>query len=147
MQKIHLMKRNYDGIKNAACYILKPIIIYVDFISKTHVPSLLIHTYLMLSSFHPTRPYIGNSNKVIWAAAGKTKWSVHPVWSESSLCAQWVAKDPGFFHADSEGWSDWADAQADLSLCWAHRSFCWLCHAAAHFFSSYIWPLLTSSRI
>ena len=22
-------------------------------------------------------------------------------------------------------WSDWADAQADLSLRWAHRSFCW----------------------
>ena len=41
-----------------------------------------------------------------------TKWHVHPaktrislgirpVWSESSLCAQWVAKDPIFLHADS----------------------------------------------
>ena len=29
-------------------------------------------------------------------------------------------------------WSDWADAQADLSLCWVHRSFCWFCRAAAH---------------
>ena len=28
-------------------------------------------------------------------------------------------------------WSDWADAQADLSLRWAHRSFCWFCHEAA----------------
>ena len=27
-------------------------------------------------------------------------------------------------------WSDWADAQADLSLRWAH-SFCWFCHVAA----------------
>ena len=27
--------------------------------------------------------------------------------------------------------SDWADAQADLSLRWAHRSFCWFCHEAA----------------
>ena len=27
--------------------------------------------------------------------------------------------------------SDWVDAHADLSLCWAHRSFCWFCHAAA----------------
>ena len=27
---------------------------------------------------------------------------IHPVWSESSLCAQWVAKDPRFLHADSE---------------------------------------------
>ena len=24
-------------------------------------------------------------------------------------------------------WSAWADAQADLSLCWAHMPFCWLC--------------------
>ena len=42
-----------------------------------------------------------------------TKWSVcpaktqislglYPVWSESSLCAQWVAKDPRFLHVDSE---------------------------------------------
>ena len=27
-------------------------------------------------------------------------------------------------------WSDWADAQADLSLHWAH-TFCWFCHIAA----------------
>ena len=42
-----------------------------------------------------------------------TKWHVHtvgiqislgirPVWSESSLCAQWVTKDRSFLHADSE---------------------------------------------
>ena len=41
---------------------------------------------------------------------------IRPVWSESSLCAQWVAKDPRFLHADSEdsdqtgrnfpGWSE-----------------------------------------
>ena len=24
-------------------------------------------------------------------------------------------------------WSDWADAQADLSLCWVHKWFCWFC--------------------
>ena len=28
-------------------------------------------------------------------------------------------------------WSDWADAQADLSLRWAHMPFCWFCHDAA----------------
>ena len=27
---------------------------------------------------------------------------IRPVWSESLLCAQWVAKDPSFLHADSE---------------------------------------------
>ena len=25
-------------------------------------------------------------------------------------------------------WPGWTDAQADLSLRWAHRSFCWFCH-------------------
>ena len=27
---------------------------------------------------------------------------IHPVWSESSLCAQWVAQDPRFLQADSD---------------------------------------------
>ena len=48
---------------------------------------------------------------------------IRPVWSESSLCAQWVAKDPRFLHGDSEDWSDWVYAQADLSLRWAHTRF------------------------
>ena len=30
--------------------------------------------------------------------------------------------------------SDWADAQADLRLRWAHMSFCWFCHEAAQMF-------------
>ena len=27
---------------------------------------------------------------------------IRPVWSESSLCAQWVSKDPSCLHADRE---------------------------------------------
>ena len=30
-------------------------------------------------------------------------------------------------------WSDWADAQADLSLCWALMLFWWFCHESDHF--------------
>ena len=33
---------------------------------------------------------------------------------------------------DSDDWSDWADAQADLNLRWAHMPFCWFCHALVH---------------
>ena len=46
---------------------------------------------------------------------------IRPVWSESLLCAQWVAKDPGFLHADSED-SDQTGRipRPDLSLRWAH---------------------------
>ena len=29
------------------------------------------------------------------------------------------------------------DAQADLSLGWAHMPFCWFCHEAAHLSSSH----------
>ena len=51
----------------------------------------------------------------IWATSWQnlTKWHVRPaktrnslgicpVWSEISLCTQWVAKDPRFLHGDSE---------------------------------------------
>ena len=43
-------------------------------------------------------------------------------------------------------WPDWADAQADLSLRWAHMSFCWFCHEAAHIQVAHvIWFLYSSS--
>ena len=48
-----------------------------------------------------------------------TSLGVRTVWSESSLCAHWVAKYP----SQRRLWSDWADAQADLSLRWAHSHF------------------------
>ena len=58
---------------------------------------------------------------------------IHPVWSESSLCTQWVAKDPSFLHADSEDTDQTGrmDAQVDLSLRLAHMPFHWFCHEAA----------------
>ena len=48
-------------------------------------------------------PWHDKTNKVT-VRPGKTPISlgICPVWSESSLCAQWVAKDPSFLHADSE---------------------------------------------
>ena len=52
-----------------------------------------------------TEPWHDKTNKMIVRPA-KTQISlgVRPVWSESSLCAQWVAKDPRFLllHAGSE---------------------------------------------
>ena len=31
---------------------------------------------------------------------------------------------------------DWTDAQADLSLRWAHTPFCWFCHEVAQLFNN-----------
>ena len=58
---------------------------------------------------------------------------IRPVWSESSLCAQWAAiKGPKLSSCGQwRLWSDWADAQADLSLRWAHMPFCRFCREAA----------------
>ena len=43
------------------------------------------------------------SNKVtVRPAKTQISLGICPVWSESSLCAQWLAKDPIFLHADSE---------------------------------------------
>ena len=68
-----------------------------------------------------------------WLRPAKPQRSlgIRPVWSESSLCAQWEAKDPSFLPVDSEDWSDWADTQADLSHSWAHMPFHWFCHEMA----------------
>ena len=63
------------------------------------------------------------NNVAVRPAKTQISLGIRPVWSESSLCAQWVVKDPIFLHADSEDWSDWADAQAEVSLRWAHSHF------------------------
>ena len=42
---------------------------------------------------------------------------------QSSLCTS---------YRQQRLWSDWVDAQDDWSLRWAHMSFCWIGHAAAH---------------
>ena len=63
-----------------------------------------------------------------------TKWHVRPaktrislgigpVWSESSLSAWRKLGSLATNQAHSELWSDWADAQADLSLRWVHSHF------------------------
>ena len=48
-------------------------------------------------------PRHDKTNKVtVRRAKTQISLGIRPVWSESSLYAQWVAKDPSFLHADSE---------------------------------------------
>ena len=52
---------------------------------------------------------------------------------QSSLCAQWVAKDgPKLFFMWTAKTLIRPDAQADMSVRWAHKPFCRFCHALAH---------------
>ena len=78
----------------------------------------------MLCAIRKNEPPHDKTNKMtVHLAKTQISLGICPVWSESSLCTQWVAKDPSFLHANSEYWLHWVDAQADLSLCWAHNHF------------------------
>ena len=102
----------------------------------TWIIEILVYHILVANSLHVCKafePPHDKTNKMTVRSV-KTQISLgnRPVWSESSLRAQWVAMDPSFLHAGSKDWSDWVDAQADLSLCWVHMSFCWFWHEVAH---------------
>ena len=58
---------------------------------------------------------------------------IHPVWSESLLSA-WRSYP---LSAQRRLWSDWADAQADLSLCWAHTPLLVFSWGGSLFFSEF----------
>ena len=65
-------------------------------------------------------PEHDKTNKMTCAPSGLSSAWASAQSDRSLLCAQWVAKDPWFLHADKEDWSAWADTQADQSLRWAH---------------------------
>ena len=59
---------------------------------------------LMIQSFSLEMSHLMTKPKKWHVRPAKTQTSqgICPVWSESSLCAQWIAKDWSFLHADSE---------------------------------------------
>ena len=78
-------------------------------------------------------PRHDKTNKVtVRPAMTRISLSICPVWSEPSLCAQWVAKDPSFFMRTAKtlirlgGCPGWSESSLGA------QSFCWFCHVAAH---------------
>ena len=66
------------------------------------------------------KPRHDKTNKMsVHPAKTHISLGIRPVRSESSLCAQWVAKSCG----QQRLWSDWVDAQAERSRRWAHTHF------------------------
>ena len=55
---------------------------------------------------------------------------IHPVWSVFAVCMKNPCVLSYPLSAQRRLWSDWEDAQADLSTMGAHL-FCWFCHVAA----------------
>ena len=47
-------------------------------------------------------PHDKTNKMTVCPAKTQISLGICPVWSESSLCTQWVAKDPSFLYADSK---------------------------------------------
>ena len=65
-------------------------------------------------------------------AKTQIRLGIRPVWSESSQCTQWVAKDPAFLLGTAKilirlgGCPGWSESSLGA------QPFCWFCHFAAH---------------
>ena len=67
----------------------------------------------------------------LWLVMTQTRQCICPVWSASSLCTHWEAKDWRFLSVDKED-SYQTGRMPRLIWVFAERtSFCWFCHAAA----------------
>ena len=72
-----------------------------------------------------------NNKMTVRPAKTQISLDIRPFWSESSLCAHWVTKDPSFLHADSKE-SDQTMRMPRLIWVFAGAwSFCWFCHVVA----------------
>ena len=47
-------------------------------------------------------PHVKTNKMTVRPAKTQISLGIRPVWSESSLCAQWIAKETSFLNADSE---------------------------------------------
>ena len=83
-------------------------------------------------------PHDKTNKMTVRLAKTQISLGIRPIWSESSQCAQWVAKDPSFLHADSEDSGQtgrmprliwviaWRTATL-LVLSWGGSYLLWLC--------------------
>ena len=83
---------------------------------------------------HKYEPPHDKTNKMACAPSEDSDQHGHPpslirVFAVRTMEA-WVISYP--LSAQRRLWSDWVDAQADLSLRRAHMPFCWFYHEAAH---------------
>ena len=100
------MKEPYDSdvIPNMANRSRKYISVYISvlllkFWNVTFCSEISLNTSLDLNIWAATWQ---NQQMSVRPAKTQISLGIRPVWSESLLCAQWVAKDPSFLHADSE---------------------------------------------
>ena len=69
----------------------------------SHDEAHILQSHFKRLCYFTIEPRHDKTNKVtVRLAKTQISLGIRPVWSESSLCTQWVAKDPSFLHADNE---------------------------------------------
>ena len=63
---------------------------------------ITIFSICMEITYRSVSGLMTKSTKWLRSAKPQINLGIHPVWSESSLCIQWVAKDSNFLHGDSK---------------------------------------------
>ena len=97
----------------------------LDRIFRCPLCKTLVPNYIPEKVNKFNEPRHDKTNKLtVCPAKTQISLGIRPVWLESSLCAQWVAKDPSFLETDSED-SDQTGRmpRPDLSLRWAQTHF------------------------
>ena len=88
------------------CFCSKQTVIRIVCLSRSPVVMCRLTSMIVALPGHyhvSSEPRHDKTNRVtVRPAKTQISLGIRPVWSESSLCAQWVAKDPSFLHADSE---------------------------------------------
>ena len=88
-------------------------------------------------TFEP--PHVKTNKMTVCPAKTKISLGIRPVWSQPSLCAQWVVKDPSFLHADSEysdqTWLIWSTLKTASTAKLVHLSITWMHTIFNSFFS------------
>ena len=99
------------------------------------VSPIIIYSVCIILIFEPPHD---KTNKMACAPSKDSNQPGHPPSLIRILTVRmkkaWVLSYP--LSAQWRLWSDWADAQADLSLRWV-QSFCWFSHEVAHFLSNF----------
>ena len=82
-------------------------------------------------------PHRDKTNKMsVRPAKTQISLGIRPIWSV--LAVRLIGSQVPKLSSSGQWrrWSDWADAQADLSLRWAHMPFSWFCQDAAQISST-----------
>ena len=110
---------------------------------KNQPLSLLMFADL-ISAFIFEPSYDKTNKMTVRPAKTQISLGIRPVWSEPSLCAQWVAKRSVLLQTDSE---DSGRMARLICLRWAHMPVCWFCNEARHWSSGIIGSNSLSERV